>query len=111
MNIENEIISYLYEYGNTREVDLIKYGVDQFHSTPKKMKRALRRMSVKGRIYFIVHNRLEPPEVYISLEAPLPPKTTRILMEVLGQMKTVENDVRKILKEAAAVSERTTSRK
>jgi hypothetical protein len=106
MEMEKEIISYLHEYGNTRESDLINYGVKRFNYSPEEMKKVIKRTAIKGRIHFVVHGKLEPPEVYISLKEPLPPEIAKILLEALIQMKAGEEDVQKILKEAASVAER-----
>ncbi len=105
MDIEDEIESYLYEYGNTRESDLVRYGVDRFNYTSEKIKKVIKRMTVKGRIHFIVHDKLEPPEVYMSLKDPIPPETTKILLEAFNQVKTSNKDVKKILDQAADVAE------
>lgn len=102
MNLEKEIISYLRKYGNTREKDIVNYGIHKFNYSPKTMKKAVNRLSVKGKVHYIVHNNLEPPEVYISLKEPLPPKILRNLLEVKNSEAT--EDVRKILEEAAAVA-------
>lgn len=105
MNIENEIMSYLFEYGNTRESDIIHYGVKRFHYSPKGMKKVIKRMAIKGKIHYVVHNRLDPVRVYISLKEPLPPETEKILLEAYHQMKAVEEDVQSILEEAETVAD------
>jgi hypothetical protein len=104
MNIEKEIVAYLSTYGNTRENDLISYGVHNFHRSPIKMKKIVDRMVIKGKIYRIVHNKLKPPEVYVSLEELLYPEIMRDLLEAQGSESTVE-DPQTILKEAAAIAE------
>lgn len=104
MDIEKEIVSYLSAYGNTRESDLISYGVHSFHSSPIKVKKIIDRMAVKGKIYRIVHNKLKPAEVYITLDELLYPEIMRDLLEAGHSASTVENPER-ILQEAAAVAE------
>ena len=104
MSIEREIVSYLSTYGNTRESDLIGYGVQNFHRSPIKMKKIVDRMVIKGKIYRIVHNKLKPPEVYISLEELLYPEIMRDLLEAQVSESTVE-DPQTILKGAAAIAE------
>ena len=106
MKVEKEIISYLHEYGNTRESDLINYGVKKFNYSSEETKKVIKRMAVKDKIHFIVHGKLEPPEVYVSLKEPLPPEIARILLEAFVQMKAGQEDVQKILQEAAAIAER-----
>ncbi len=107
MKVEKEIISYLYEYGNTRESDLINYGVKKFDYSSEEMKKVIKRMVIKGKIHYIVHSKLEPPEVYISLKELLPPEIARTLIEAFIQMKAREEDVQKILDEAASIAEQT----
>jgi len=98
MGIESEIISYLEIYGNTREKDLIDYGMHNFNNSASHIKKIVDRMAVKGKIHRIVHNKLTPPEVYISLEESLPP-------EIMIENKIVDEDVSRILEEAASVAE------
>jgi hypothetical protein len=107
MKMEKEIISYLYEYGNTRESDLINYGVKKFDYSSEGMKKVIKQMVIKGKIHYIVHSKLEPPEVYISLKELLPPEIAKTLIEAFIQMKAREEDVQKILDEAASIAEQT----
>jgi hypothetical protein len=97
MNVESEIVSYLEKYGNTRENDLINYGSQNFGVPSHNMKKILDRMAVKNRIHRIVHNKLKPAEVYVTLEEPLLPEVT-IDMRVSGR------EVERILEEAASLA-------
>jgi hypothetical protein len=99
MSAERKILSYLETYGNTREADLINYAVQNFHKPPEKVKRVVDRLAVKGRIHRVVHNKLKPPEVYVTLEEPLPP-------EAAVERELVNEEVGKILEEAALLAER-----
>jgi hypothetical protein len=105
MDVEKEVVSYLHEYGNTKESDIINYGVKEFNYSSKRMKKVIKRMVIKGEIHFIVHSKLEPPAVYLSLKEPLPPEIAKILLEAFIKMKTAEEDTQKILEEAAALAE------
>ncbi len=109
MSIEKEIVSYLHEYGNTKEDDIINYGVQKFDYSLERMKRVIKRMVINNSIHYVVHNRLEPPGVYISLKEPLPPETAKILLEAFLQMKENEEGIQKsaraILEEAASRGE------
>jgi len=107
MKVEKEIISYLYEYGNTRESDIINYGVKKFNYSSEEMKKVIKRMVIKGKIHYIVHSKLEPPEVYISLKELLPPEIAKTLIEAFIQTKAREEDVQKILDEAASIAKQT----
>ena len=106
MEVEKEIVSYLHKYGNTKESDVINYGVKKFNYSPEKMKKVIKRMMVKGDVHYIVHNKLEPPAAYISLKEPLPPETAKILIEAFIQAKAAEEDAQKILEEAAGIADR-----
>ena len=110
MKVEKEIISYLHEYGNTRQSDLINYGVKKFNYSSEEIEKVIKRMAIKDKIHFIVHGKLEPPAVYISLQEPLPPEIAKILLEAFIQMKTVKEDTQKILEEAKALAERKSER-
>jgi len=100
MSIERQIVSYLKKYGNTRETDLIIYGVQNFIQPPEKMKKILDRMTVKGKIYRIVHNKLKPPEVYIGLEEYLS-------FQPIMEDQIANDEAERILEEAASVVENT----
>ncbi len=106
MEVEKAIISYLYEYGNTKESDMINYGIKKFNYSSENMKKVIKRMVIKSDIHYVVHSKLEPPEVYISLKEPLPPEIANILLEAFIQMKTTEEDAQKILEEAVALAEK-----
>jgi hypothetical protein len=105
MKVEKKIISYLYEYGNTRESDIINYGIKKLDYSSEEMKKVIKRMVIKGKIHYVVHSKLEPPEVYISLKELLPPEIVKTLIEAFIQMKVGEEDVQKILDEAASIAE------
>ncbi len=106
MDMEKEIVSYLHQYGNTKENDIINYGNQKFNYSSEKMKKVIRRMVIKGKAHYVVHEKIEPPEVYISLKEPLPPETAKILLEAFIQMKATKEDAQKILEEAAALAEK-----
>jgi hypothetical protein len=98
MSIERRILSYLRTYGNTRENDLMTYGVQNFARPQEIMKKVIERMAIEGRLHRIVHNKLKPPEVYISLEESLP-------ISMVMQKETVREEAKRILEEAASVAE------
>lgn len=107
MNVEEEVLYYLDKYGNTRECDLLDYCVGAFHRTYEKMKKTVDRMVVEEKIFRIVHNKLDPPQVYLSLKEPSPPESVKDLFET-DVFEDVDEDAARILKEAAAVAEKTT---
>ena len=97
MSAERRILSYLEAYGNTRETDLIDYAVQNFHKPPEKVKKVIDRLAIKGKVHRVVHNKLKPPEVYITLEEPLLPETA-------VERELVNDEVGKILQEAASLA-------
>jgi hypothetical protein len=105
MDIEREIVSYLVKYGNTKESDIVNYGARKFNRSSKDVKKVVDRMVVKGRIHRIVHNKLKPPEVYLSLKESLYPDVLKALIEV-DTSEVAEKDAQKILEEAAAIAEK-----
>lgn len=99
MSAERKILSYLETYGNTRENDLINYAVQNFHKPPEKVKKVIDRLAIKGKMHRVVHNRLKPPEVYITLEEPL-------FNGIIFQNDKA-NEVEEILQEAASLAKET----
>ncbi len=86
MDVEEEIRSYLYEYGNTKESDIISYGKQEFSYSQRGMKKVLGRMERDGKIYRVVHAKLKPPAVYLSLGEHTP---IEIQKEVIRQKAEV----------------------
>lgn len=104
MKVEGKIVSYLVKYGNTRESDVTSFCVGRFGLSSGDVKRIIDRMVVKGKIYRVVHDKLEPPEVYLTLKESFYPDVLRALVEV-DMSELVEKDAQRILEEAAAVAE------
>jgi hypothetical protein len=105
LKIEGKIVSYLVKYGNTRESDVTSFCVGRFGLSSGDVKRVIDRMVVKGKIYRVVHDKLEPPEVYLTLKETFIPDVLRALVDV-DVSESVEKDARKILEEAAAIAEK-----
>jgi len=70
--------------------------VQKIDRPSKDVKKILDRMAIKGKIHRIVHNKLKPPEVYISLYEFLP---------AMFREGLFEEDVQKILLDAQAIVE------
>lgn len=105
MDFEKELVSYLEIYGNTRESDLLNYGVHNFHFSPDKVKKIVNRLAIKGKIHRLVHNKLNPPEVYVALEERSYPE----ILKNIAETKIPEgsrSEVLKILEEAAAIAKK-----
>ena len=105
MDREKEIISYLEEYGNTREEDLVDYLVHNYNCSSGKAKKILHRMVKNGQIYRLVHDKLDLPKVYITLEV-------QILQEILNDTTEAKtsgssrSEAQKILEEAVVIAKK-----
>ena len=98
-------MSYLEEYGNTREEDLADYLLQNFNCSPGKAKKMLHHLIAKGQIFRLVHDRLSIPRVYFTLE-------TRIRLEELEDKVEArtsaesKTEAERILEEAAVIAEK-----
>lgn len=104
MNLEKELSLYLVKYGDTRETDLIKYASAEFDRHQADVKRIVSRMAVRGKIHRVLHNKLKPPEVYVSLREPDWSNIRRDLIEV-DDSQMIKEDAVKILEEASRIAE------
>jgi hypothetical protein len=82
MKLENNIISYLMKFGNTREDDLINFGVNRLGCSLGDMKRILKCMVFREKAHWLVHDELEPPKAYLSLTEPVLHEHVRTLIEL-----------------------------
>ena len=71
-NLEQKIISYLCTYGNTKETDLIGYGVQKLGMSEQNMITLIDEMVFSGKIERIVHKELEPAVTYIKQASLIP---------------------------------------
>ncbi len=99
MNIEDRIILYLEIYGNTSEIDIISYIKQNSEISSDLAKKIINRMTIKNKIYRIVHDKLKPPIVYLTLEEPLPSE-----IKIENQTKH-DTEVKRILQEAASFAQ------
>jgi hypothetical protein len=70
-NLEQKIISYLCTYGNTKETDLINYGMQRLGISEGGMIKLIDEMVFTGRIERILHKELEPLVTYIKQRKPI----------------------------------------
>jgi DNA-binding HxlR family transcriptional regulator len=68
MNIDHDIITYLSKYGNTREIDVIKYANRKNEHSERGIKKAIKRLEEAKKIHRVVHSEIKPPAVYLSLK-------------------------------------------
>lgn len=67
LNMEQErIVSYLYAYGNTRETDLITYGVQRLGKSEDSMREVVDKIVLYGRLERIMHKELSPAVTYVK---------------------------------------------
>ena len=90
MDIEEEIIMYLYEYGNAKESDIIGYGKQKFSYSSRGMKKVIDRMERNGKIYRVVHAKLKPPGVYLSLKEHVPLEIQKELIRAQAEVRKAE---------------------
>jgi len=98
MGVERKIRSYLERYGNTREIDLINFGTQNLGRSSEEIKKTIDCLAVKGKIHRVVHNKIKPPQVYITLEEPLPPGAS-------VEREIASREVERILEEAASIAQ------
>jgi len=65
-SLEQKIISYLRTYGNTKETDLITYGVQKLGISKEGMIKLIDEMVFTGSIERILHKELEPAVTYVK---------------------------------------------
>jgi len=99
VDIEEEIAIYLYEYGNTKESDIISYGRQKFSYSSRGMKKVIDRMERDGKIHRVVHVKLKPPGVYLSIKEHVP-------LEIKKEHIRAQTEVRKAELTAYAHGER-----
>ena len=66
MSLEQKIISYLSTYGNTKETDLITYGIQKLCISEKSIVKLIDEMVFTGKIERVMHKELEPAVTYIK---------------------------------------------
>lgn len=71
-NKMKSIISYLIAYGNTREDDLISFGIKTLQLSMSEVKDLIDKMATYALIEKVVHNRLEPKVIYIKKGSMIP---------------------------------------
>jgi hypothetical protein len=102
---EEEIMSYLEKYGNTREEDLVAYLLHSFNCSSGKTKKILHRMVTKGQIHRLVHDKLNPPKVYITLEMQMRAEALKNTAEA-GTSVEPRSEAQRILEEAAMIAKK-----
>jgi hypothetical protein len=110
VKLESKIFSYLMKYGNTREGDLVSFIAEKFAVSLDDAKKAVDYMTARGKIHRIIHDELEPPELYLSLTTPLRQEVTEGLIAVSASFLVEQNPIFFLQKAASAVEQKEISR-
>jgi hypothetical protein len=106
---QEKIISYLYAYGNTREIDLITYGVQRLGKSEDGMRKVVGEMVFYGRLERIVHEKLDPTVTYVKPGNMVPLELElQAISDSLGSGKVSKREVeavKEILAEAGNTAE------
>jgi hypothetical protein len=112
---QQKIISYLYAYGNTRESDLMTYGVQRLGKSEDGMKKVIDEMVLFGRLERVMHNELEPSVTYVKYGSMVPFELElKAIADSLGHGKVTKREieaVKEILANAEIVAEKRIKRK
>jgi hypothetical protein len=114
-NLEQKIISYLCTYGNTKETDLIFYGVQRLGMSKEGMVAIIDEMVLTGRIERILHKELEPTVTYLKRGSLIPVGFG--LQAIVDSLELGEvtnqqiEEIKKILDKAKAIAEKRIIRK
>lgn len=103
LDIEKKILSYLRKYGNTKESDLLDYAAAKLGCRREDIKKGLDRLRVKGKIQYIVHHSLEPPQAYVG---PVEPWSPEGIMNFIEEGEELTKAADAILREAADLAEK-----
>jgi hypothetical protein len=112
---QEKIISYLYRYGDTRETDLITYGVQRLGKSVDGMRKVVDEMVLYGRLERVTHKELEPKVTYVKYGSIVPLELElQAIADSLGQDKVTEREieaVKVILAKAEITANKKISRK
>ena len=110
MSLEQKIISYLCTYGNTKETDLITYGVQRLGISEEGMLKLIDEMVFTDKIERILHKELEPAVTYIKRGSLFPLEPELQALSDSLELKEVSNHqiekLREILHQAEAVAKK-----
>lgn len=81
INPEKTVLDYLYEFGNTRENDLLRIIEAECGYSKRGCKKVLERLERKKKIFRIVHVKLRPPAVYFSRKKHMPLELQKAIIQ------------------------------
>jgi len=109
-SLKQKIISYLCTYGNTKETDLITYGVQRLGISEECMVMLVDEMVFSGRIERILHKELEPAVTYVKHGSLVPLDLELQAISDSLELEEVTNQqiekVKEILEKAKAIAKK-----
>jgi hypothetical protein len=81
INPEESVLTYLYEFGNTRENDLLKIIEAECGYSTRGSKKVLERLENQKKIFRVVHIKLRPPAVYFSRKKHMPLELQKVIIQ------------------------------
>jgi hypothetical protein len=113
--LEQKIISYLCSYGNTKETDLIAYGVQKMGISKEDMAKLIDEMVFCGRIERILHKELEPAVTYVKQGSLVPFGLELQAISDSLELREITNqqieEIKEILDKAKAIAKKRIERK
>ena len=114
-SLEQKVISYLYKYGNTKETELISYGMQKQGMSEEGMAKFLDEMLLCGRLERVMHKELEPMVTYFKHGRNVPFELEiQAISDSMNLGKVTKQQIEKakeILEEAKAAAEKRIKRK
>lgn len=90
MDSEKTVIDYLAEFGNTKETDLLNYIKRTLGYSESGSKKLLERLQERGKIFRVVHTKLHPPGVYLSVKEHHPLEIQKESIRAEAQIRSAE---------------------
>lgn len=92
INIEEEALCYLVEYGDTREADMVKYLKQVSGLSERVIRTHIAKMLKKEKIREIVHVKLKPRAVYLTRSKHMPLEIQKELIRADTEFTKAEFD-------------------
>lgn len=86
VDVEQAVREYLAEFGNTKEADLLAYIKREFDYSEAGSKKLVDRMESQKKIFRVVHSRLHPPGVYLTVKKYVPLEIQKELIRAHAQV-------------------------
>jgi predicted transcriptional regulator len=90
MDVEQAVMEYLGEFGNTKESDILAYVRREFKFSDSGAKKLIDRMEQRHQIFRVVHTKLHPPGVYLTAKEYIPLEIRKELIRAEAQVGAAE---------------------